>query len=90
MIERLVNTERTHEGTEQRKLSEKIAQLKQQLYGQLSSQGKELLEQLTDTYLEQSAALQESSFIDGFCAAVDLALDYLEYTTTNRQRPPGP
>lgn len=89
MIERLMNTERPYGELGYNELSEKIVQLKQQLSAQLSPQGKEQLEQLADTYLEQSAALQESSFIDGFCAAVDLALDYLEYTTANRQRPPG-
>lgn len=84
MIERLFNVESSCDGPEYRKPSEKIIQLKQQLCGQLSPQGKELLEQLTDTYLEQSAVLLEVTFTDGFCTAVDLVLDYLEHRITVR------
>ena len=86
MIERLFNVESSCDGPEYCKPSEKIIQLKQQLCGQLSPQGKEHLEQLTDTYLEQSAALLESSFTDGFCVAVDLVLDYLEHRITVRSK----
>ena len=82
MIERLINSGNSCDGPEYRKPSEKIIQLKQQLCGQLSPHGKEQLEQLTDTYLEQSAALLEVSFTNGFCAAVDLVLDYLEHRIT--------
>lgn len=87
MIERLINSESSYGGPEYRKPSEKIIQLKQQLCGQLSPpQGKEQLEQLTDAYLEQSAVLLEVSFTDGFCTAVDLVLDYLEYRITVRSK----
>lgn len=94
MIERLFNLERPCKKPEDRKLTKQIVQLKRQLCNQLNPQGKEQLNQLTDIYLEQSAALRESSFIDGFCAAVDLATDCLIHnitnsTTTNQQPPPG-
>ena len=90
MIERLMNMGSLYGRPECSKLSEKIIRLKQQLYTQLSPQGKEQLEQLTDPYLEQSAALLESSFVDGFCSAVGLMQGYLKYTTINQQQPPGP
>lgn len=79
MIERLMNLERPYGEPEYSKLSTQIAQLKQQLCGQLSLQGQEQLEQLSDAYLAQSAALVERSFVDGFCATVDLAMDYWEH-----------
>lgn len=76
MIERLINSERSYESPEHHKVSEQIVQLKQELYRQLDQQGKEQVDQLTNAYLEQIAALAENSFIEGFCAAVELALDY--------------
>ena len=79
MIERLMNLERPYGEPEYSKLSVQIRHLKQQLCEQLDQEGKGWLEQLADTYLEQSAVLSESSFTDGFCAAVDLMLDYLEH-----------
>lgn len=79
MIERLMNLERPYGEPEYSELSAQIGQLKQQLCEQLNREGKECLEQLADTYLEQSAALSEGSFTDGFCTAVDLMLDYLEH-----------
>lgn len=79
MIERLMNLERPYGEPGYSKLSAQISQLKRQLNSQLNPQGKEQLEQLTNTYLEQSAALSEGSFTDGFCTAVDLMLDYLEH-----------
>ncbi|MEY8419251.1 DUF6809 family protein [Oscillospiraceae bacterium 44-5] len=93
MIERLINLERPCEEPGYRKLAEQIVQLKQQLGFQLTPQGKDQLNQLTGLYLEQSAILRESAFIDGFCAAVDLATDCLIYriansTTVNQQQPP--
>ena len=82
MIKRLMNLERPYGEPEYSRLSKQISQLKQQLYRQLNQEGKDWLERLADTYLEQSAILSESSFTDGFCAAVDLALDYLENRIT--------
>lgn len=95
MIERLMNLEHPYEEPEYSKLSVQIRHLKQQLCEQLDQEGKGWLEQLTDTYLEHSAVLSESSFTDGFCAAVDLALGYLEHRTTTcskagQQQPPKP
>lgn len=95
MIERLMNLERPYGEPEYSKLSAQISQLKQQLCEQLNQEGKTWLEQLADTYLEQSAVLSESSFTDGFCVAVDLVLDYLEhritvYSKTNQQQTPEP
>lgn len=93
MIEQLIKSEGSYNGPEFHKLSEEIVQLKQQLGSQLNQQGKEHLDQLTDIYLEQSTALLKASFIDGFCTAVDLALDYLEHrnisrSKANQQQPP--
>ena len=86
MIEILFNAESSCDGPEYRNLSEKIILLKQQLCSQLSPLGKEQIEQLTDAYLEQSAALLKVSFTDGFCTAVDLVMDYLEHRIAVRSK----
>jgi len=93
MIERLMNLEHPYGEPQYRNLSEQIISLKQQLFSQLNRQGKNQLDQLTGNYLAQLAALREAAFIDGFCSAVDLMIDYLEHKTTgcskaNQERPP--
>ena len=93
MIERLMNLEHPYGEPQYRNLSEQIISLKQQLFSQLNRQGKDQLDQLTDNYLAQLAALREAAFIDGFCSAVDLMVDYLEHkppsrSKTNQEQPP--
>jgi len=93
MIERLMNLERPYGEPKCRNLSKQIISLKQQLYGQLNQQGKDHLEQLTDAYFAQFDTLREAAFIDGFCSAVDLMVEYLEHRITggskaNQQQPP--
>ena len=93
MIERLMNLEHPYGEPQYRNLSEQIISLKQQLFSQLNRQGKDQLDQLTDNYLAQLAALREAAFFDGFCSAVDLMVDYLEHTApgrskTNQEQPP--
>lgn len=93
MIERLIHSDQPCEGPEYRKRSEQIIQLKQELCRQLDQQGKQQLDQLTDLYLEQTASLTKRSFTEGFCTAVDLALDYFKHRSTdrsitNQQQPP--
>ena len=86
MIERLMNLEYLYGEPQDRNLSEQIILLKQQLGRQLNQQGKDQLDQLTDNYLAQLAALREAAFIDGFCSAVDLMVDYLEHKTAGRSK----
>lgn len=86
MIERLMNLEHPYGEPQYRNLSEQTISLKQQLFSQLNRQGKDQLDQLTDNYLTQLAALREVAFIDGFCSAVDLMADYLEHKTAGRSK----
>ncbi len=79
MIERLMNLEQPGMEPEYRKLTEQIIKLKQQLTGQLDAEGIRQLEQLTEAYLSQSEILLKREFYEGFCTAVDLILDYLEF-----------
>ena len=75
MIERLVNLERPYGEPEYSKLSAQISQLKQQLCSQLSPQGKDWLEQMTDTFMRQEPLILRDAFADGFWTAVELMLE---------------
>lgn len=97
MIERLMNPERPLRAPKCDEQSEQIIQLKRELVDKLDCDGKSKLEQLTEIYLNQSGVLMQMAFSDGFCTAVDLMLDYLEWQastercfTANQQRPPKP
>jgi len=79
MSERLMNPEHPYRKPECSKLAEQIIQLKRQLTEQLDQDGKGQLEQLADAYLNQSNLLLTDAFYDGFCAAVSLTLDYLNW-----------
>lgn len=95
MIERLMNPERPLKAPRYDEQSEQIIQLKRELANKLDRDGKSKLEQLAEIYLNQSGVLMQIAFSDGFCTAVDLMLDYLEWQastkyrfTANQQHPP--
>lgn len=76
MIERLMNPEHLCNAPNCHKETDHIIQLKQRLCAQLSQQEKELVDQLTDAYMEQCSEFMSYAFIDGFCSSFDLLLDY--------------
>lgn len=82
MIERLMDLEHLCCGPEHVEMSKQLAQLKQKLSERLDREGKELLERISDAYLNQNNDLLECVFSDGFCAAVGLMLDYLTHKKT--------
>lgn len=84
MIERLINLERPYGEPEYSKLSERRTQLKQRLSSQLTQEGQNLLEQLTDIFMRQETATLHDAFADGFCTAVELILEF-ERRKTNRK-----
>lgn len=76
MIERLINLERPYGEPEYSRLSEQIAQMKQQLCFQLNQEGRNRLEQLTDIFMRQETVILHDAFADGFWTAVELMLDF--------------
>lgn len=76
MIERLIDPERPYGEPEYSILSEQLTQLKQRLYSQLTQEGKDRLEQLTDIFIRQETAILHDAFADGFWTAVELMLDF--------------
>jgi len=76
MIERLMDLERPYGEPEYSRLSEQITQLKQELIIQLDQEGRERLEQLSDTYIRQATVILRDAFADGFWSAVELMLEY--------------
>lgn len=76
MIERLMNMERPYGEPEYSRLSEQIAQMKQQLCSQLNQEGQNRLEQLTDIFIRQETAILHDAFKDGFWTAVELMLEF--------------
>lgn len=93
MIERLMNQEWVCGESEYSELSAQIVLLKRQLCDQLTQQGKDQLDQLTDVCLNQFSILRDAAFIEGFCAAADVMTDYLKHkievcARANQQRPP--
>lgn len=76
MIERLIDPERPYGEPEYSILSEQLTQLKQRLCSQLTQEGKDRLEQLTDIFIRQETAILHDAFADGFWTAVELMLDF--------------
>lgn len=76
MIERLINQEHPYGEPEYSRLSEQITQLKQELNIQLDQEGREQLEQLSDTCICQATVILHDAFADGFWSAVELMLEF--------------
>lgn len=79
MIERLLNLEHPCKDPGYNSQQKQIAQLTQELSERLDETGKIQLNQLTDAYLKQEAFLLKDAFLDGFCAAIELAIDCLRH-----------
>lgn len=79
MIERLINLEHSCREPGYSSQQEQIAQLAQKLFERLDETGKSQLSQLTDAYMKQETFLLKDAFLDGFCAATELAIDCLRH-----------
>lgn len=84
MIERLMNLERPYGEPEYSKLSAQISQLKQQLCEQLNQEGKDWLEQLSDTFMRQEPLILRDAFADGFWTAVELMVEFQQRKSRNK------
>lgn len=78
MIERLMDKEVPCRDPAYNSVSAYAAALRQQLRDQLLPEGQEKLEALADAYMKQETAVLREAFSDGFCAAISLALEYLQ------------
>lgn len=79
MIERLINLERPCRESGYNSQQKQIAQLTQELSERLDETEKAQLYQLTDAYMKQETFLLRDAFLDGFCAATELAIDCLRH-----------
>ena len=70
------------------KLAEQISDLRQRLNGQLDPAHQRLLEQLSDTYIQQGSAMLPDAFADGFWTAVELMLEYYRRKSTSQTKRP--
>ena len=73
MIERLMNPELPYGEPECREINA----LMERLGEGMDADGRTLLERLADLHTHRANVVAESTYIAGFCAAVDLMMDYL-------------
>ena len=78
VIKRLMNPEMAYGEPKYAELSVKITKMKQMLDEKLDSDGRALLEQITEAHIRQENVLIDDAYVAGFCAAVDLMLEYLQ------------
>lgn len=80
MIERLMQEESRYGETEYSQRGAEIIQATRALRETLDADEKQYLTQLENAYQLREAAVIRSAFQEGFCVAVRLALDVLEYS----------
>lgn len=76
MIEQLMNPERMYGEPEYSKISRHISDMKQKMAGQLDHEGLALLEEISDSCIRQGNVMLRDAFVDGFCTAIELVLDF--------------
>ena len=82
MIEKLMNPELPYGEPEYSEIGKEINSLMERLAEKLDADDRPLLEQLADLHVHQANAVAEDTYVAGFCAAVDLMLDYLRHRET--------
>ena len=82
MIERLMNQELPYGEPEYSEISKKINSLMERIAAGMDEDSRKLLEQLADLHTHRANIVAEATFIAGFCAAMDLMLDYLRQRET--------
>lgn len=87
MIERLMNQERPYGEPEYSRLSNQIAQLKQELTIQLDQERNSKLERLTDTCIRRETVILHDVFADGFWTVVALMLEFQSWRSSQKSAP---
>ena len=77
MIERLMDEEFQYGEPAFSKAGEQIEDMRQKLNRMLDAEGRALLDSMADAYIHQNNLIQRDVFRAGFCAAVELMLDFL-------------
>lgn len=79
MIEKLLDEEYPYGEPEYSRIAKQITGLKTSLEMQLTPEGKDLLEQISDAYLHQNTIVIKDAFMDGFCTAFEIILDVFSH-----------
>ena len=73
----MMNPELPYGEPEYSELGREINDLMERLAAKLDANDRPLLEQLADLHAHRANVVAEDTYVAGFCAAVDLVLDYL-------------
>ena len=79
MIEKMMNPELPYGEPEYSEIGREINDLMERLAAKLDADDRPLLEQLADLHAHRANVVAEDTYVAGFCAAVDLVLDYLRH-----------
>ena len=79
MIEKMMNPELPYGEPEYSEIGREINDLMERLVAKLDADDRPLLEQLADLHAHRANVVAEDTYVAGFCAAVDLVLDYLRH-----------
>ena len=79
MIEKMMNPELPYGEPEYSELGREINDLMERLAAKMDADDRPLLEQLADLHAHRANVVAEDTYVAGFCAAVDLVLDYLRH-----------
>ena len=77
MIEKLMNPELPYGEPEYSEIGKEINSLMERLATKLETADRLLLEQLADLHAHRANVVAEDTYVAGFCAALDLVVDYL-------------
>ena len=82
MIKQLMNPERPYGEPEYSEIGKEINSLMEKIAAQMDADSRKLLEQMADLHTHRANIVAEATYIAGFCAAIDLMLDYLRQRET--------
>ena len=77
MIEKLMNPELPYGEPEYSEIGQEINSVMERLAAKLETGDRLLLEQLADLHAHRANVVAEDTYVAGFCAAIDLVVDYL-------------
>ena len=75
----MMNPELPYGEPEYSEIGREINDLMERLAAKLDADDRPLLEQLADLHAHRANVVAEDTYVAGFCAAVDLVLDYLRH-----------
>ena len=79
MIERLFPEEWNFGGGKRREMERETVKIKEALSGKLDPEGRELLEQLSTSFIRSSNLEIQDAFAQGFWTALDLIMEYQQW-----------